>query len=557
MQLELEDVGQKVAGVGRVARHVVLGAGIEVLLGPFARGADALVLLAQAPPGGVVLLRRHITREHGPAPAIDQQTERQEGHLVERHAHQQAEVGVRGGFFIEQPDVHQVARGYREGDHITQGLVEAVVGTVTEQRRPVPVAELVVAVTEFVVDRREVLGVDVDAHLDPHVLVQVELPGAGVADDLAVPRLDELGTRPERVRQRLHAQRGEEALGHLDHLDLRGAAALEDLGQVVTRVRGRRRHQVVDVRPALRPHVAENVCRDRTRGIDDVRPVVIRELRSHMALQVVVKRLDLVPEPVDLGREVIGRHVVLRTPHGAGVGEPEIPRALVREFHETLVVGAHRRRDRPPTLPGVEQRIGVAAVVDHVLQVAKGSAGVRVRAVRAVLARAVGRFHPRSDLTQFLDLRLVGRRGQGQSAPQQVELARHLVRLRRRVVGRRLLREVDRAGQRLRSETGRQGGRVLVDVRRLHPCRAAAVVVVLDERLLGRRRELGRRRALFARAAGQEKECPDGGRDQGGRSAETERRRQHGVNLHGFGPPCGRGNAGNSIGLTGRRILCP
>ena len=291
------------------------------------------------------------------------------------------------------------------------------------------------------------------------------------------------------------------------------------------------------------PHVAQDVRRDGARGIHDVRTVLLGEFGTDVAVQVVVERLHLLPEAVRLRGEVVRRHVVARPPHRAGVVVAEAPGALVRELDEALVVRPYRRRNRPPALPGVEQRAGVPAVVDHVLQIVERTAGIRP--ARTVPAGAVGRFHPGRDLAQFLDLRLVGRRGHGQSAAEQVELARHLVRLRRRLVGRRLLREVDRAGQRLRAGTGRQGGRVLVDVRRLHPGRAAAVVVVLHERLLRRRRELGRRRPYFAGAAGkQDGRGSDQGQAEGAQVSRScsglKRNRRHdGSSLYPFRAPTG------------------
>src|SRR4051812_27031085 len=49
VELELQDVGEEVARVGHVGRHVVLGAGIEVLLAARRRRGDALVLRPQRP----------------------------------------------------------------------------------------------------------------------------------------------------------------------------------------------------------------------------------------------------------------------------------------------------------------------------------------------------------------------------------------------------------------------------------------------------------------------------------------------------------------------------
>ncbi len=63
-----------------------------------------------------------------------------------------------------------------------------------------PVGPLVEVVAQLVVDRHEVLGVDLDAHLDAQVVDPVDVPGAGVADDVAVGGLREQRTLPEGLR---------------------------------------------------------------------------------------------------------------------------------------------------------------------------------------------------------------------------------------------------------------------------------------------------------------------------------------------------------------------
>ena len=85
-----------------------------------------------------------------------------------------------------QPDLLQVLGRDRQRDRVADGLVEAVVGAVAEQERLLVVGALVVVVAQLVVDGDEVLAVDLDAHLDAQVVVVVDVPGAGVADHLAV-----------------------------------------------------------------------------------------------------------------------------------------------------------------------------------------------------------------------------------------------------------------------------------------------------------------------------------------------------------------------------------
>ena len=66
------------------------------------------------------------SREHTPAPFVDQQAEGQEGDLVHRLAQQQAEVLVGAGDLIDEADLLQIFRRHRERDHIADRFVKAV-----------------------------------------------------------------------------------------------------------------------------------------------------------------------------------------------------------------------------------------------------------------------------------------------------------------------------------------------------------------------------------------------------------------------------------------------
>src|SRR3712207_9112511 len=149
----------------------------------------------------------------------------------------------------------------------------------------------------------EVHLVDLDAHLESHVLLRVEVPRARVADDLAVGRLDEERALPEGLRQGLEAERGEEALAVADELPRVGVAPPEYLGQVVAGVGRGRLEQVVDVAPLLAPHVAEQVRGDGRVLRHDRVAVLLVEPRARVDVERVVERPDLLPEPLRLGGE--------------------------------------------------------------------------------------------------------------------------------------------------------------------------------------------------------------------------------------------------------------
>src|SRR5512142_1656059 len=88
-----------------------------------------------------------------------------------------------------------------------------------------------------------------------HIFLTVDVPGAGVADHVTVLRFYEQRAFPERLRERRKAQRGEEPLAVLHHLQRRGVLVLQQLGQVVALVGISRRDQGIDVAPLLPPHI--------------------------------------------------------------------------------------------------------------------------------------------------------------------------------------------------------------------------------------------------------------------------------------------------------------
>ncbi len=219
VELELQDARQEVAGVGGVARHVVLRARVEEFFATGAGRGHALVLGLQVPPRLVVVVGGDRAIEHAPAPAVDHQPERQERHARERHAHLVVDDRFAAfGRRIDQADRAEVLGRHRQHDGIADRFVETIVGTALEQRRQRVVGQVVIDVAQLVVDGGEVLFVRLDAHLGAHVTFHVHVPGAGVADHVAVIGLDELGALPVRLRQRRHAQRHVEVLRAFGHL---------------------------------------------------------------------------------------------------------------------------------------------------------------------------------------------------------------------------------------------------------------------------------------------------------------------------------------------------
>ncbi|KIQ98243.1 hypothetical protein TI01_0233 [Lysobacter sp. A03] len=459
VELELQHVREEIAGVRRVARHVVLGARIEELLAARLHRRHALVFGLQVPPRLVVLVWLDGAVENAPAPAIDHQAEREEGHLGQGHAHLRVDQRFLALLLgAGQADRLQVLRGHGQHDRVADGFVEAVVGPGLEQRRLVVVGHVVIHVAQLVVDGGELFLVGLDAHLGAHVALHVHVPRAGVADHVAVARLDELGALPVAVGQLGHPQREVEVLGPLGHLPRRGVPCFHlQLGKVrwaaVGRVLGKLlpvdlvvtcfqragdvhragvliRHQhVPQVAPVLLPHVAHQVRGQHAAGDLALVLAVLRvQAGACVAVQLLVERFDLAPQAVGFGGQLDRAHVIARSPHLAGIGESHVARAFIDQLDETHVILAHRLGDRVPAAPGVQLRVVVAAGTQDIFQLAQLAAAARIALALAVLAGPVGTFHLAGDAGQFGELGRVagGRHGRGQL--QQLDRARRLRR---------------------------------------------------------------------------------------------------------------------------------
>ena len=215
--------------------------------------------------------------------------------------------------------------------------MEAIVRPRSEERILPPVGPLVVRVAQFMVDRREVLARRLDAHLDPAILVVVDVPGARVADDVAVRRLHEQRALPEGIGQRVEPEGTEESLAVADHFDRVDILTLQLSCQVNPRTDVVGCHQIDDIAPTLCPHVAEQVRGNGTVRGHDRRSVGIAEFRADQAVKGFVQRTNLIPEPVEFAPEGIGWHVIRRTPHRARIVEAEFNRSGVGNLDEPFV----------------------------------------------------------------------------------------------------------------------------------------------------------------------------------------------------------------------------
>ena len=188
MELKLQNVGEEVPGIGDVCRYVVFRARIEEFFTTRCGRRDALILQPQFPPRLVVILGLDLSRKHFPSPLIDQQAERKKGDLLERLVQQKPISRDASGALSSSPISDEYSGVTDKRDRVADRFVETVVGAVPKQHGQFVVGALIKIMTEFVMDRSEVFFRRLDTHLDAQVLDVIDVPGAGVANDITVAR---------------------------------------------------------------------------------------------------------------------------------------------------------------------------------------------------------------------------------------------------------------------------------------------------------------------------------------------------------------------------------
>src|ERR1044072_4332158 len=114
--------------------------------------------------------------------------------------------------------------------------MEPVVSTVLKEERLARVSHLGVVVSEFVVDGSEIFLVDLDAHFQADVFLEIEVPGAGVTGDFAIRGLGKQRTLPKRWRQLIETKRREKRLTIAHESFSVSLARFENLCQVVAAI---------------------------------------------------------------------------------------------------------------------------------------------------------------------------------------------------------------------------------------------------------------------------------------------------------------------------------
>ncbi len=216
-------------------------------------------------------------------------------------------------------------------------------------------------------------------------------------------------------------------------------ARLQDFRERVAGIGGLRGHEIVDVRPVLRPDVAEEMRRQRPVGRDRV-AIFLAQLHADVGVQREIQRPHLLPEPVHLFRELIGRHVVFAAPHRAGVGEAQLLCADIRQLGKPRVVALHRRSDRVPPVPDFEETLRIPGRGHDFGDLLDVQALLRLGAGGAPLPFAVIGAELGGKLRQLFGRLRISRRRQLECELEERELAPEFRRYFHTVEPRRLLR---------------------------------------------------------------------------------------------------------------------
>src|SRR5579884_3338307 len=137
--------------------------------------------------------------------------------------------------------------------------METIIRAVLEKWRLLFVSALIKVMSKLVVDGDKVLVLHPNAHLQADIILLVDVPCAGVANNIAVFWFKEERTLPESLWQLGKAQRLEKVFAIVDHAQLVNVFIFEQLRQVIALIAVSRRNQRINIAPLLRPHIAQKL----------------------------------------------------------------------------------------------------------------------------------------------------------------------------------------------------------------------------------------------------------------------------------------------------------
>ena len=109
----------------------------------------------------------------------------------------------------------------------------------------------------------------------------------------------------------------------------------------------------------LGPDVAQKMRRDHARFGSGNIAVNINQLIADIAMKRIVQGLYLVPKPVGLGGKLFTGHIIAALPDFADVFKTKLLGTGIANLDHPRIVVLHRRGDGAPTLPDIQEFIGI------------------------------------------------------------------------------------------------------------------------------------------------------------------------------------------------------
>ncbi len=192
--------------------------------------------------------------------------------------------------------------------------MEPIIGPVLVKDRLIFIGPLIKIMTKLVVNCREVLRIHFGAHLDANIFLIIQIPSRSMTLHFPILWLCDQGTIPEGLGQGLKAHRCEESFGCLNHFQSVIVIFFEQGSHIDTRRRIFRCNHLIDVTPALAPHITKQIGTDRTCRRLNVIAIFFVQCRANITVKLFIERLYLPIEAIGLGHKVICRHVITCAP---------------------------------------------------------------------------------------------------------------------------------------------------------------------------------------------------------------------------------------------------
>lgn len=165
---------------------MILSWRIEIFLCAHYWWLDARVLLAQLPECTIPLGLVYLAAEQRPTIFVHCESEWQENNFIQRSQEQL----INARLLVEHKVVQQIyllqmlGRRYRQWENITNSFMETRIGASSINKWQMLILQEVLNVSQLMVHGKQLALSHLSALLDAHVVLQVEVPGAGMTDQI-------------------------------------------------------------------------------------------------------------------------------------------------------------------------------------------------------------------------------------------------------------------------------------------------------------------------------------------------------------------------------------